>query len=90
MEACTYSENTYVEMSREINQLVEKNSTNRLVEDYGNVFKWMDLCAAVSAMKHSKTGKLVTAQIDDMRILRPLNYGDMLTVCGQGKEIQIK
>lgn len=87
---CTYSEQTYVEMSREISQLVEKNSRERLVEDWGDVFKWMDLCAAVSAMKHSKTGKLVTAQVDDMRILRPFHYGDMLTVCGQGEETNIK
>merc|ERR1712137_625938 len=43
----------------------------------------MDLCAAISCTKHARTGRLVTAQVDDMRILAPLYYGDMLTVHGQ-------
>ena len=80
----TYSENTHVVMSRELNQHLERDTDKRLVEGWGEVFKWMDLCAAIAATKHTKCGNIVTAQVDDMRILRPLHYGDMLTVHAQG------
>ena len=80
----TRSADTHVVMSRELNLHLEKDNDARLAEGWGEVFKWMDLCAAIAATKHAKTGQLVTAQVDDMRILAPLYYGDMLTVHGQG------
>ena len=80
----TYSADTYVCMSRELNQSLEKDNKARLAEGWGEIFKWMDLCAAIAAVKHAKVGKLVTAQVDDMRISQPLFYGDMLTVRSQG------
>ena len=83
-EPFTASDDTAVVMSRELHQSLERDSGGRLSEDWGEVFKWMDLCAAISATKHAKTGKLVTAQVDDMRITGPLLYGDMLTVHAQG------
>lgn len=43
----------------------------------GQVVQWIDICAAVSAMRHSG-GKAVTASIDRLDFLSPVMMGDIV------------
>ena len=82
-EIITFSADTSVVMNRMLKQGLEKDSNEQLMEGWGEVFKWMDLCAAISAFKHAR-GPCVTANVDDMQLINPLLFGDMLTVRGKG------
>jgi len=81
-EEFTYSNETFVKMHRDLRQGRESPVDKRLVEVWGEVLQWMDLCAAISSIKHARSGKLVTAQVDDMSFRDSLLEGDMLTVTG--------
>lgn len=43
----------------------------------GQVVQWVDICAAVSAMRHGG-GNAVTASIDRLDFLSPVNMGDIV------------
>ena len=69
-----YVKNSYVIM----HELILPNDTNNLDTVFGGkVMQYMDLCAAMSAYKFSRTA-VVTASVDRLDFLAPARVGDML------------
>ncbi len=48
----------------------------------GVVMQWIDVCAGVSAMRHAM-GPVVTASIDRLDFLSPINLGDVVVLQSQ-------
>ena len=69
----------YVKDSHVImHELILPNDTNNLGTIFGGkVMQYMDLCAAMSAYKFSRTS-VVTASVDRLDFLAPATVGDML------------
>lgn len=69
-----YVKDSYVIM----HELILPNDTNNLDTVFGGkVMQYMDLCAAMSAYKFSRTA-VVTASVDRLDFLAPARVGDML------------
>ena len=69
-----YVKNSHVIM----HELILPNDTNNLGNIFGGkVMQYMDLCAAMSAYKFSRTA-VVTASVDRLDFLAPATVGDML------------
>ena len=69
-----YVKDSYVIM----HELILPNDTNNLNTVFGGkVMQYMDLCAAMSAYKFSRTS-VVTASVDRLDFLAPATVGDML------------
>jgi acyl-CoA hydrolase len=49
----------------------------------GIVVQWVDVCAAVSAMRHAGGGNTVTASIDRLDFLSPIHQGDIVILRSQ-------
>ena len=61
-----------------MHELILPNDTNNLNTVFGGkVMQYMDLCAAMSAYKFSRTA-VVTASVDRLDFLAPARVGDML------------
>jgi acyl-CoA hydrolase len=48
----------------------------------GIVMQWIDVCAGVAAMRHAG-GRVVTASIDRLDFLSPINLGDIVVLKAQ-------
>ena len=68
----------------ETTQIVMPNHTNGAagVLFGGIVMQWIDVCAAVSAMRHAG-GKVATASIDRLDFLSPIQLGDVVVMRSQ-------
>ena len=49
----------------------------------GQVMAWIDICAAVAAQRHCRSGPLVTASIDAVHFLAPIKLGHVVVLRGQ-------
>ena len=80
----------------EMTQLVMPTDANALGTAFGGrVLQWIDLAAAMAAMRHCRTA-VVTAAIDQVAFLAPIRVGDMVVlraqinaVFGTSMEIQV-
>lgn len=63
-----------------MNEIVLPNDTNPLHNlRGGKLLHWMDICAAISAQKH--TGKVcVTASVNNVSFSRPIKLGHVVTI----------
>ncbi len=63
-----------------VTQLVQPNHTNYLGNLYGGeLMKWIDMAAAMAAMKHS--GRVcVTVSVDELSFLAPVKLGQIVTL----------
>ncbi len=61
-------------------QLIQPNHTNYLGNLYGGeLMKWIDMAAAMAAMKHS--GRIcVTVSVDELTFLAPVKLGQIVTL----------
>ena len=67
---------SYVEMV----QIVQPSDTNALGTAFGGtVVAWMDTAAAISAVRHARQ-PCVTASIDSLSFLNPINLGDHVII----------
>ena len=48
----------------------------------GVVMQWIDVCAGVAAMRHAR-GRVVTASVDRLDFLSPINLGDIVILRSQ-------
>jgi acyl-CoA hydrolase len=74
-------EQRFVKDSRVITtQLVLPNDTNQLGNLLGGtLMHWIDVAAAISAQRHS--GRVcVTASVDELNFLHPINIGEIVTL----------
>lgn len=63
-----------------MSELVLPNDTNTLGNLMGGrLMHWMDIAAAVSAMKHSNT-PVVTASVDNISFASPIRLGNVITI----------
>ncbi len=80
----------------EMTQLVMPTDANGLGTAFGGrVLQWIDLAAAMSAMRHCRA-PVVTAAIDQVSFLAPIRVGDMVVlrarinaVFGSSMEIEV-
>ncbi len=80
----------------EVTQLVMPTDANALGTAFGGrVLQWIDLAAAMAAMRHCRT-PVVTAAIDQVAFLAPIRGGDIVVlrarinaVFGSSMEIQV-
>jgi len=65
------------------NELLMPNDTNMFNNLMGGkMMYWMDICAGISAQKHS--GSLaVTASVDNISFNQPIELGSLVTLTGQ-------
>lgn len=64
-------------------ELVLPNDTNTLNNLMGGrMLHWMDICAAVSAQRHSNR-VVVTASVDNVSFTQPIRLGSVITIQGQ-------
>ena len=64
----------------EMTQLVLPNDTNQLGNLLGGrLMEWMDICAAISAQRHSNR-VCVTAGVDDLVFHQPIRIGEVVTL----------
>ncbi len=64
----------------EMTQLVLPNDTNQLGNLLGGrLMEWMDICAAISAQRHSNR-VCVTAGVDDLVFHQPIRLGEVVTL----------
>lgn len=81
----------------EMTQLVLPNDTNNLNALLGGrLMEWMDICAAISAQRHSNR-ICVTAGVDDLVFHQPIRLGEVVTlhasvnrVFGTSMEVGVK
>jgi len=81
----------------EMTQLVLPNDTNNLNALLGGrLMEWMDICAAISAQRHSNR-ICVTAGVDDLVFHQPIHLGEVVTlqasvnrVFGTSMEVGVK
>lgn len=74
---------TVKDSKTEMSQLILPNDTNQLNNLYGgNLMKWMDMVAAMCAMRHCKA-PVVTASIDNMSFKSPIHLGEITTLHAQ-------
>lgn len=67
----------------EMTQLVMPGDTNSLGTAFGGrVLQWIDICAGVAARRHAG-GVAVTASIDSVQFMRPIQHGDVVVLRGQ-------
>lgn len=72
-------EYSYVEMT----QMVMPQSTNALGTVFGGqIMSWIDICAAVSAGRHSAS-VVVTASFDEVHFICPIKHGDVVILKSQ-------
>lgn len=70
---------SYVEMT----QMVMPQSTNALGTVFGGqIMSWIDICAAVSAGRHSAS-VVVTASFDEVHFICPIKHGDVVILKSQ-------
>jgi acyl-CoA hydrolase len=63
-----------------MSELVLPNDTNTLGNLMGGrLMHWMDIAAAISAMKHCNA-PVVTASVDNVSFARPIQLGNLLTI----------
>jgi len=65
----------------ELVQVVQPEDANPMgVAFGGKVMQWMDAAAAVAATRHSRRPAVVTASIDHLSFLSPINIGDFVVI----------
>ena len=70
---------SYVEMT----QMVMPQSTNALGTVFGGqIMSWIDICAAVSAGRHSAS-VVVTASFDEVHFIYPIKHGQVVILKSQ-------
>ncbi|MFT7583300.1 MAG: acyl-CoA hydrolase [Myxococcota bacterium] len=63
-----------------MNQLVLPTHTNALGTIFGGqVMAWIDICAAMTAMRHARNS-VVTASMDALDFIAPIRLGDLVTL----------
>lgn len=68
----------------EMTQIVMPSHMNYRGSLFGGiVVQWVDVCAAVSAMRHAGGGNTVTASIDRLDFLSPIHLGDIVILQSQ-------
>ncbi len=68
----------------EMTQIVMPSHMNYRGSLFGGiVVQWIDVCAAVSAMRHAGGGNTVTASIDRLDFLSPIHLGDVVILQSQ-------
>jgi len=61
-------------------EMVLPNDTNTLDNLMGGrLMHWMDICAAITAQKHSNN-TVVTASVDNISFAKPIRLGDVVTL----------
>ncbi|MUV58336.1 Acyl-CoA hydrolase [Halogeometricum rufum] len=66
----------------EMSEILMPNDTNNLGRALGGtVLHWMDICGAIAARRFSKR-QVVTASMDHVDFLAPIELGDVVTVTG--------
>ncbi len=64
----------------EMNQLVLPIHTNALGTIFGGqVMAWIDVCAAMAAMRHARN-QVVTASMDALDFIAPIHLGDLVNL----------
>ncbi len=64
----------------EMNELVLPSHTNALGTIFGGVLmSWIDVCAAMSAMKHARS-IVVTASMDGIDFIQPIQLGEIVNL----------
>jgi acyl-CoA hydrolase len=64
-------------------EMVLPNDTNTLNNLMGGrLLHWMDICAAISAQKHSNR-IVVTASVDNVSFSEPIRLGNIVTMCAK-------
>ncbi|MCG8555082.1 MAG: acyl-CoA thioesterase [Proteobacteria bacterium] len=67
----------------EMTQIVLPAHTNVYGTSFGGVvMQWIDICAAVAAMRHAG-GPVVTASVDRLDFLSPIRLGDVVVLRAQ-------
>jgi acyl-CoA hydrolase len=67
----------------EMTEIVLPGDTNALGSIFGGkVMQWIDVAAAVAAMRHS-AGNVVTASIDALHFLTPIHLGEVVRLQAQ-------
>ena len=71
---------TAKESANIMSELVLPNDTNTLGNLMGGkLMHWMDIAAAISAMKHCNA-PVVTASVDNVSFASPIKLGNLLTI----------
>ncbi len=69
-----YVKNSIVEMT----EYVFPNDTNQMGNLYGGrLMHWLDICAAISASRHSNR-VCVTASVDEINFIHPIHVGEVV------------
>ncbi|WP_440990921.1 acyl-CoA thioesterase [Haloarchaeobius baliensis] len=75
-------EPTLRESFTEMSEILMPNSTNNLGRALGGaVLHWMDICGAIAARRFSQR-QVVTASMDHVDFIAPIELGDIVTVTG--------
>jgi acyl-CoA hydrolase len=68
----------------EMTEMVMPSDANVLGTAFGGkVMQWIDLAAALSAQRHSRTAAVVTASIDELAFLAPVRIGHVAILRAQ-------
>ncbi|AFK17776.1 acyl-CoA thioesterase [Haloferax mediterranei ATCC 33500] len=64
----------------EMSEILMPNDTNNLGRALGGrILEWMDICGAIAGRRYAE-GQVVTASMDHVDFLAPIDVGDVVTV----------
>ncbi|WP_267161257.1 acyl-CoA thioesterase [Halovenus salina] len=73
---------TLQESYTEMSEILMPNDTNNLGRALGgSVLHWMDICGAIASRRFSRR-QVVTASMDHVDFIQPIELGDVVTVTG--------